>query len=72
MTEMLIAPEDRCVICGAYVSEGSMICHECEKKLEVEELPKQEGEKPLHHGWHLHTHIRPQAMKGHKEGQKER
>lgn len=31
---------DRCVCCGAYTAEGSMICVNCQRKLKEKSLPK--------------------------------
>lgn len=34
---MIIIVDDRCVVCGKYVPEGSMVCPECLKKINDKE-----------------------------------
>ena len=40
-----VDPGDRCLICGAYVPEGRMVCPNCERKLD--EQPPAKGAKEM-------------------------
>lgn len=37
---MNIIVDDRCVVCGKYVPEGSMVCPECLKKIDDQRKDK--------------------------------
>ena len=40
-----MADAERCVMCGAIIPEGGMVCPVCERKIERGETPGKEKEK---------------------------